>query len=632
MNPESALGCVKAFKAHATEKCKLPDTFDSLELGLKCMQNALMHEASQSFAAPVPMPHNPHLHAVNVLDDHPGIAVRVKSAVKFTFADLEDVATAEYDCVRFRRKSSPIVAAASRTPVLPETIARCVAKKKQMACEQLQRECEKAQRNEERASARAVEKERIAALPKEERDAIKARRREEVQEKREAARQAREAASVDTHTSDDANAAAAAAASPAAAAASSTTLSDTRVLDAHCEKPAHARLPGRSTPRSKHVFFESPVPHDRYLRSLEFADVNPALSGALLRGKASDALELIHGPPGTGKSTALLDALTAHLEANPDARALLVSPTNVGTADMYRRCSERGVSCAVSLHPSRRPADMPLLPGHGDFAAAHVVCCTVAGRNNSDLALLPFSAIYIDEAGLITEPTTWGLLRKEVDRLVLAGDPQQLSARVSCEGATLGYGRSLMERLQALGYPTRLLTVQRRMHARIFAFPNAHFFGGRIRTECEKEACATPLKFVHVCKGAEKASGTSFCNCSEALVAKREAECVGDATVITPYLAQVEAFAKLGVVQSLHTVDSYQGREADTVVLSMVRSDRPGFWADPGRLLVALTRARRQLVIVASADGEAWASGPLRALYEHCLRDGVVERLDAPLE
>ena len=86
--------------------------------------------------------------------------------------------------------------------------------------------------------------------------------------------------------------------------------------------------------------------------------------------------------------------------------------------------------------------------------------------------------------------------------------------------------------------------------------------------------------------------------------------------VITPYAAQVQLLLSRKAGVEVHTVDSFQGREADVVVLSVVRdgSGGPGFWQDARRWTVALTRARRKLVVVATGVDRWPDDSPLRRL------------------
>jgi superfamily I DNA and/or RNA helicase len=93
--------------------------------------------------------------------------------------------------------------------------------------------------------------------------------------------------------------------------------------------------------------------------------------------------------------------------------------------------------------------------------------------------------------------------------------------------------------------------------------------------------------------------------------------------VLCPYLAQCRAALARGTGVPVHSVDSFQGREADVVVLSIVRrGDACGFWEDARRLVVATTRARTHMVVVGGFD---WTCGPLAELRADAERRGVLE-------
>ena len=78
---------------------------------------------------------------------------------------------------------------------------------------------------------------------------------------------------------------------------------------------------------------------------------------------------------------------------------------------------------------------------------------------------------------------TGGLLRREVNQLIMAGDPYQLPSLVSETGEKLKYNRSLMERLMEIKVPSELLDVQRRMHPLIAEFSNQHYYSNKLKIE-----------------------------------------------------------------------------------------------------------------------------------------------------
>ena len=66
---------------------------------------------------------------------------------------------------------------------------------------------------------------------------------------------------------------------------------------------------------------------------------------------------------------------------------------------------------------------------------------------------------------------------------------------------------------------------------------------------------------------------------------------------------------------SIHSVDSYQGKEADVIILTTVRTENLGFWSDYRRLNVAMTRAKHVLRIIGCVD--SWEKGPLNDLKKY---------------
>lgn len=117
------------------------------------------------------------------------------------------------------------------------------------------------------------------------------------------------------------------------------------------------------------------------------------------------------------------------------------------------------------------------------LASAHVVATTLSSSLCRDMldADLSFTAVVVDEAAQATEPSAVLPLRFRAELMVLVGDDQQLPATVvSRLAASLGYRRSLLQRLREAGSPVRMLTTQYRMHPDICAFPNRHFYRGAL--------------------------------------------------------------------------------------------------------------------------------------------------------
>ena len=234
---------------------------------------------------------------------------------------------------------------------------------------------------------------------------------------------------------------------------------------------------------------------------------------------------------------------------------------------------------------------------------------------------LNFDTILIDEAAQCQESWMWGLFREDVKHIYLAGDPHQLPAVVSEEGNKYNHSRSLMTRLMELEYPSLLLNVQRRMHPDIVKFSNKYFYDNKLETEYGgNDLKMDAFKVINV-DGKEERVGTSYQN---RLEAEKIIDIVNDmkidnTVVISPYQAQINLLKSLDNSLEVHTVDSFQGREADAIILTTVRNgEKVGFWNDYRRLNVGMTRAKHILRIVGNIETWNKQDGPLKLLFSEC--------------
>ena len=264
--------------------------------------------------------------------------------------------------------------------------------------------------------------------------------------------------------------------------------------------------------------------------------------------------------------------------------------------------------------------------------AADVICCTCMSAGDSRLNKFSFKGVLLDECTQATEPTTLIPLTKGARQVVLVGDHSQLGPVVPCKkAAKAGLTESMFQRLVTLGHVPIRLQVQYRMHPSLSEFPSNMFYEGSLQngvSASQRRSKAAfpwprpdcPMMF-YVQTGLEElgASGTSYLNRTEAtsvekivtmfLRARVHPEKIG---VITPYEGQrahvVSYMQRAGPLKKdlydqveVASVDSYQGREKDFIILSCVRSNEHlgiGFLSDPRRLNVALTRARLGCVIL----------------------------------
>ncbi|HEX9603680.1 MAG TPA: AAA domain-containing protein, partial [Myxococcales bacterium] len=230
-----------------------------------------------------------------------------------------------------------------------------------------------------------------------------------------------------------------------------------------------------------------------------------------------------------------------------------------------------------------------------------------------------FDLAVIDEATQAVEPAAYLALLK-ADRAVLAGDHLQLPPTVLSEAAQRGgLAISLFERV-AQARPDAMVTLaeQHRMNERIMRYPSDALYGGRLRAHPSVARHAldeAPLEVIDTAgRGFDEETpegSESKVNPGEAELAAAEAQRLldrgvapRDVAVIAPYDAQVQLLRqRLAAHPDLEvdTVDGFQGREKEAVIVSLTRSNEAGelgFLADIRRINVALTRARKKLVVV----------------------------------
>jgi ATP-dependent RNA/DNA helicase IGHMBP2 len=419
------------------------------------------------------------------------------------------------------------------------------------------------------------------------------------------------------------------------------------------------------------------------------ASLNPSQQEAVRFALAAQDLAIIHGPPGTGKTTTIVELISQAIQQGH--KVLACAPSNTAVDNMLERLVAAGHKVVRVGHPARvdqrlrdhtldaqaaRQVEMSIVremqreaedlyrqasrytrakppPGAKQemrrearrlkadarlleqkavdsvLDRADVVCATTA-FNEDLLGDRRFGLAVIDEACQSTEPGCWiPVLR--ADRIVLAGDHCQLPPTVlSTQAAREGFTTSLLERLIAHygDSVTRQLDVQYRMHTQIMQFSSEQFYSDKLEAH-ETVAShllhdlasiepspltAEPVTFIDTA-GADwneelEPDGESKRNPQEgALLLRkvRQLHAAGlnprDIAVIAPYAAQVRWLREQWDLDDLEidTVDGFQGREKEAVLISCVRSNSTGeigFLSDTRRMNVALTRARRKLIVV----------------------------------
>jgi superfamily I DNA and/or RNA helicase len=259
---------------------------------------------------------------------------------------------------------------------------------------------------------------------------------------------------------------------------------------------------------------------------------------------------------------------------------------------------------------------------------APVVVSSCVGASQLLAENVSFPMVVLDEGSQATEPALLcALAAAKAEQLVILGDTRQLPPTVASESVELrqALGFSPMARLEKIGVGQRTLAVQYRMPPELLQFPSRYFYESLVT--CPKGRASTrpprgfawpggqPLCFIHLGHDLEvgHAEGGKS-NPEEAALAARIVTAILDAgevspanvAIIAPYARQVDQIREqlVGAVASacrVGTVDSFQGQETDLVLFSATRSNElgdMGFLQDPRRLCVAITRARRGLILV----------------------------------
>jgi superfamily I DNA and/or RNA helicase len=260
-----------------------------------------------------------------------------------------------------------------------------------------------------------------------------------------------------------------------------------------------------------------------------------------------------------------------------------------------------------------------------------VLCATAAGADVAALGDQRFDCVVLDEATQVPDPLALVALSR-APRAVLAGDPHQLAPTVlDLDADRAGLGTTFFERLIArVPAASRLLRIQHRMHADIMRFPSQSKYQGLLEPAPavaghlveDLGAAADPLRpgaFVFLDsagKGWQEERGQGDASARNPGQAARVVAEIrrltgrgvapADMAVIATYRAQVrllrDALADLVAAGlDIATVDAFQGREREVVIVDLVRSNDDaeiGFLSDTRRMNVALTRARRFLLVI----------------------------------
>lgn len=405
---------------------------------------------------------------------------------------------------------------------------------------------------------------------------------------------------------------------------------------------------------------------------------------------------IIHGPPGTGKTTTVVEVILQAVKQ--EQKVLCCAPSNVAVDNLVERLVKSKVKVLRLGHPARllesiQKHSLDAVLAHSDntnvisdirkdmdkafsemkkardkgqrsnlrreikdlrrelrsreetaisqiLKRADVILATNTGASNDGpLKHLPndhFDLVVIDECAQALESSCWIALLK-AHKCILAGDYKQLPPTIKSQSAaSKGLSVSLMERLiKKYGDSVvRMVTTQYRMNSAIMQWASEEMYQGKLIAHhsvekhllrdlsgvADVEETRIPLLLIDTAgcglSEMEDTDEQSKGNQGEvdivALHIKALTEAgvqVKDIAIIAPYNLQVDLLReKLSCKYAeleIKSVDGFQGREKEAVVLSLVRSNRKGevgFLAEDRRINVAVTRARRQLTVVCDSQ------------------------------
>ncbi|XP_034552700.1 putative helicase mov-10-B.1 [Notolabrus celidotus] len=409
----------------------------------------------------------------------------------------------------------------------------------------------------------------------------------------------------------------------------------------------------------------------------------------ILATSAKPAPYLVFGPPGTGKTVTLVEAIKQIVMTKASCKILVCAPSNSATDHLCEKICEKifegeeGECKIYRLYALSYKADKTstrkfysnlnkdnvpcIIPSKKYLMTYKIMVTTLQTAARLVTGAIPpgfYSYIFVDEAGQATETECLiplaGLFDKKKCQVVLAGDPKQLGPIITSRIADeYGLGVSLLERLMrdielykahsTTGFNSRFVTKllrNYRSHAAILKVPNELFYKGELQPYAAKDECSSycewellpkkgfPLIFHGVAGTDERdANCTSVYNMAEvevlkeylkALLAhlrKKGVDKVGENEIgiIAPYRQQVEKIQEaLKTDQELKkqkldnilvgTVEAFQGKESQVILVSTVRSNLKmteedqrftlGFVKNEKRFNVAMTRARALLIVI----------------------------------
>ena len=434
--------------------------------------------------------------------------------------------------------------------------------------------------------------------------------------------------------------------------------------------------------------------------SILIPQLNQSQNKAVRHILSATDIAVVHGPPGTGKTTTIVQAIRLVLQT--EKQVLVCAPTNTAVDLLTEKLVEQGVNVLRVGHPARVSEDLLRTTIDGQiqthvnykdikslrktaeeyfkmaskfkrtfgkedakqralfyaearncikesrlledyivdslFENAQVICCTPVTSSNKALVNKKFETLFFDEASQALEAISWIPLLK-CNRVIFSGDHFQLPPVVkSVKAKQGGLDKTMLDSCIKHDEISSLLTRQYRMHQHIMQFSNNYFYNNELETDAtvintllslneEMELLHVPVELIDTagCSFDEfqNPESLSLSNKGEADLLFKHLELLLqqynfagetqkiDVGIISPYKEQIELLKEKLIdfdysafpinELAVKTIDGFQGEECDVIYISLVRSNPDseiGFLSDIRRMNVALTRAKKKLVVI----------------------------------
>lgn len=445
--------------------------------------------------------------------------------------------------------------------------------------------------------------------------------------------------------------------------------------------------------------------------SIHITGLNQSQNNAVQKILAAKDIAIIHGPPGTGKTTTLVQAIRQTLLT--EKQVLVCSSSNTAVDLLTEKLHREGINVLRLGNPARISEEVLMntldvkMAAHESykelkkyrktaeeyfrmagkykrtfgreereqrqlfymearkilhearnledyifeeqFEKAQVIACTPVVSSGKMMRNKHFTTVFIDEAAQALEPMCWIPITRS-DRVIFAGDHFQLPPTVKSKKAEVeGLKETLFEQCMNLENVSVMLNTQYRMHEHIMNFSNKKFYKNNLVADVSVKDTVlsfdpnefllhTPLDFIDTagCGYNEiiNPESLSIANPEEAQLLIKHLKLVLEQYsqsnksgkritigIISPYKEQVqylinkveedEDFNNYRSQIAIKTVDGFQGQERDVIYISLVRSNdlkEIGFLNDIRRMNVALTRAKKKLVVI--GDSATLANHP----------------------